>query len=168
MDRLGEFQAGDFDAALEIQVLHQLRQLGVRKGILFLQSREVSDLHSFDGQRNKFVPLAEKFDSDIPAELMIQNKGYSARTSTGHRSKSRRPQLSAATANAVAFPWVDRFARDVEGRLAVIRQSRELGADVLLGDLGWHQDAGWFKMQMNMHLAVAQYQRDDIAVGRTA
>jgi hypothetical protein len=43
--------------------------------------------------------------------------------------------LSEAKVNAVAFPYVDRFARDVEGGLALIRKFREAGAEVLLSEL---------------------------------
>lgn len=119
--------------------------------------------YSFDGQGNKFALLADKYDCDIPAELMIEDKGYSGTDFNRPSIRLAKKQIRAGVANAVAFPWIDRFSRDVEGGLATIREFRELKADVLLGDLGWYQDSGWFRMQMNMFLTVAQYQRDDIA-----
>src|SRR5262249_17153492 len=119
--------------------------------------------YSFDGQGNKFAILEEKFDCSIPAELMIEDKGYSGTDFNRPSIKKAQSMIRVGIANAIPFPWVDRFARDVEGGLATIRQFRELGADVLLGDLGWYRDEGSFRFQMNMHLSVAQYQRDDIA-----
>jgi hypothetical protein len=62
----------------------------------------------------------------------------------------------------VVFPYVDRFARNVEGGLATIRQFREAGAEVLWGDLGWYSDETNFKMQMYLFLMIAEQQRDSI------
>jgi len=119
--------------------------------------------YSFDGQGNKFALLAEKYDCEIPPELQIEDKGYSGTDFNRPSIKLAKAQIRAGIANAVAFPWLDRFARDVEGGLALIREFRELDAQVLLGDLGWYRDEGSFRFQMNIHLSVAQYQRDDIA-----
>jgi DNA invertase Pin-like site-specific DNA recombinase len=119
--------------------------------------------YSFDGQGNKFAILSERFDCDIPADLMIEDKGYSGTDFNRPSIKQALRMIRAGEANAVAFPWVDRFARDVEGGLATIRMFLEAGAGVLLGDLGWYRDEGSFRFQMNIHLSVAQYQRDDIA-----
>ncbi len=121
------------------------------------------DNYSFDGQGNKFAMLADRWDCKIPPELMIEDKGYSGTDFNRPSIKKAQDLIRAGAANAVAFPWVDRFAREVEGGLATIREFRELGADVLLGDLGWYSNEGHFRFQMNMFLAVAQYQRDDIA-----
>jgi len=119
--------------------------------------------YSFDGQGNKFAQLAAKWNCEIPTDLMIEDKGYSGTDFNRPSIKKAQAMIRAGVADSVAFPWVDRFARDVEGGLATIRMFRELGAGVLLGDLGWYQNSSWFRMQMNMHLTVAQYQRDDIA-----
>jgi DNA invertase Pin-like site-specific DNA recombinase len=119
--------------------------------------------YSFDGQGNKFAMLADQWGCTIPAELMIEDQGYSGTDFNRPSIKKAQSMIRAGVANAVAFPWVDRFARDVEGGLATIRQFVELGADVLLGDLGWYTNAGHFRFQMNIFLSVAQYQRDDIA-----
>jgi DNA invertase Pin-like site-specific DNA recombinase len=119
--------------------------------------------YSFDGQANKFALLSQQWGCDIPAELMIEDKGYSGTDFNRPSIKRAQAMIRAGVANAVAFPWVDRFAREVEGGLATIRQFRELGADVLLGDLGWYANEGHFRFQMNIFLSVAQYQRDDIA-----
>lgn len=135
------------------------RAIGIKRVSLLLQVGN----YSFDGQGNKFAMLADKWDCDIPPELMIEDKGYSGTDFNRPSIKKAQAMIRAGVANAVAFPWIDRFAREVEGGLATIRQFRELGADVLLGDLGWYSTEGHFRFQMNMFLSVAQYQRDDIA-----
>lgn len=119
--------------------------------------------YSFDGQGNKFALLAEKFDCDIPPELMIEDKGYSGTDFNRPSIKRAKEIIRSGAANAVAFPWLDRFARQMEGGLATIREFRELGAEVLLGDLGWYRDEGWYIAQMQMFLMIAEYQRRDIA-----
>ena len=85
--------------------------------------------YSFDGQGNKFALLEQKFDCSIPTELMIEDKGYSGTDFNRPSIRQAQAMLRAGVgnANSVAFPWVDRFARDVEGGLATIRQFRELG-----------------------------------------
>jgi DNA invertase Pin-like site-specific DNA recombinase len=119
--------------------------------------------YSFDGQGNKFALLEQRFNCSIPPELMIEDKGYSGTDFNRPSIRRAKEMIRDGVANAVAFPWLDRFAREVEGGLATIREFRELGAEVLLGDLGWYQDSGWYKAQMHMFLTIAQYQRDDIA-----
>jgi DNA invertase Pin-like site-specific DNA recombinase len=122
------------------------------------------DNYSLESQSNKIESLNKKFGPfAIPADFMLDDGGYSGTNFDRPALRKALRMIRAGEANAVVFPYLDRFARNVEGGLAMIRQFREAGAQVLLGDYGWVSDERHFKMQMQLGLMIAEWQRDDIA-----
>jgi len=122
------------------------------------------DNYSLESQNAKIQSLEKKFGPfSIPAGFMLDDGGYSGTNFDRPAMRTALRMIRAGEANAVVFPYLDRFARNVEGGLAMIRQFREAGAQVLLGDYGWVSDERHFKMQMQLGLMIAEWQRDDIA-----
>jgi site-specific DNA recombinase len=132
---------------------------GIARVSLEKQAREG---YSLDAQDSRFDTLSEKFAVEIPAEFRLEDAGYTGgdfnRPSIKHALKLARE----GRIKAVVFPHLDRFARNVEGGLNMIRQFRELDVQVLLGDLGWYTDATSFKMQMTIGLLFAEITKDEI------
>ena len=121
-----------------------------------------ADNYSLDAQNYKFRLLEQKFDCSIPEELMIEDAGYSGTDFNRPSIREALKRMSEGKANSVAFPYIDRFARNLEGGLALIRKFREAGADVLLGDLGWYTDERSCKTQVQLGLMFAEMVRDEI------
>jgi site-specific DNA recombinase len=142
----------------QIRQPKEIRAIGIGRVSLEIQA----DNYSLDSQRHKFTALEEKFGCQIPADLMIEDEGYSGTNFNRPALQKALRWIREGKANAVAFPYVDRFARNLEGGLNMIRQFRELGADVLLGDLGFVKDEQAFKLMMQFHLMIAEMQRDQI------
>jgi len=118
--------------------------------------------YSLEHQGQKFKALEQKFQCSIPEELMLDDAGFSGTTLDRPGIKEALRRIRAGRANAVAFPYIDRFARNLEFGLQMIRTFREAGAKVLLGDYGFVKDTGAFKIQMNLGLMIAEYQADEI------
>jgi site-specific DNA recombinase len=123
--------------------------------------KQVSN-YSLDAQDFKFDELEKKFGCKIPPALRIEDEGYSGADFNRPSIRKALKAIRNGEANAIAFPWLDRFARNLEGGLATIRRFREAGAHVLLGDYGWYSDERSFKTQMQLGLMIAEWQRDDI------
>jgi DNA invertase Pin-like site-specific DNA recombinase len=122
------------------------------------------DNYSLEAQNTKIESLEKKFGPfTIPAGFMLDDDGYSGTNFNRPAMRRALRMIRAGEANAVVFPYLDRFSRNLEGGLAMIRQFREAGAQVLLGDYGWATDERHFKMQMQLGLMIAEWQRDDIA-----
>jgi DNA invertase Pin-like site-specific DNA recombinase len=120
--------------------------------------------YSLESQNNKIDTLNKKFGPfTIPAGSMLDDGGYTGTNFERPAIRTALRMVRAGEANAVVFPYLDRFSRNVEGGLNMIRQFREAGAQVLLGDYGWVSDERTFKLQLYMGLALAEAQRDDIA-----
>jgi site-specific DNA recombinase len=137
----------------------ELIALGISRVSLIKQV----DNYSLEAQQNKLAALEQKFGFRIPDGFLIDDEGYSGTDFNRPSIKDALRRIRRGEANAVVFPHLDRFARNVEGGLHTIRQFREAGAQVLLGDYGWVTDEKHFKIQMQLGLMVAEWQRDDIA-----
>src|SRR5882672_10078949 len=120
------------------------------------------DNYSLDAQVHNFAHMGEKFGCKIPAEYIIEDDGYSGADFNRPSIKQALKWVREGNVQAVAFPHLDRFARNVEGGLTLIRKFREAGAAVLLGNLGWYTDDRSFRMQMNIGLMFAEFQKDEI------
>jgi DNA invertase Pin-like site-specific DNA recombinase len=137
----------------------ELIALGISRVSLLKQV----DNYSLESQNNKIDALEKMFGPfTIPAGFMLDDDGYSGTNFDRPAIRRALRMIRAGEANAVVFPYLDRFARNVEGGLAMIRKFREAGAQVLLGDYGWVTDERHFKMQIHLGLMMAEWQRDDI------
>jgi len=121
------------------------------------------DNYSLESQGTKLAALGQKFNFVIPDGFLIDDEGYSGTDFNRPSIRTTLARIMAGEGNAVVFPYLDRFARNLEGGLALIRKFREAGAQVLLGEYGWVTDERHFKMQMHLGLMIAEWQRDDIA-----
>lgn len=137
----------------------KLIAFGISRVSLLIQT----DNYSIEAQQKKLATLGEKFGFEIPDGFMIDDEGYSGTDFNRPSIRTTLARIRAGEANAIVFPYLDRFARNVEGGLNTIRKFREAGAQVLLGDYGWVSDERHFKMQMQLGLMIAEWQRDDIA-----
>jgi DNA invertase Pin-like site-specific DNA recombinase len=109
--------------------------------------------------------MQKVLDCDIPEEFRIDDGGYSG---TSFDRPSFRRALSwyrEGHINAVAFPFVDRFARDMEVGLRLIRMFHEHGLPVILGDLGVfrpNEQNHEQRMRLQMWLMQSEWQRSSI------
>lgn len=119
------------------------------------------DNYSLDAQKDKLDALARKYDLSIAH--LIDDAGYSGADFSRPSIQKILTLLRSGKINAVVFPYLDRFARNVEGGLALVRQYRDAGARVFLGELGECTDERAVKTQMVLGLLFAEMQKDDIA-----
>src|SRR5262245_43560747 len=105
----------------------------ISAGITRVSLERQVENYSLAAQRARFQTLAEKYHCIIPDEFILEDDGYSG-------ADFNRPSLArvlhwirSGKVQAVAFTHVDRFSRNIEGGLALIRRFREAGAQVLLG-----------------------------------
>jgi site-specific DNA recombinase len=63
---------------------------------------------------------------------------------------------------ALIFTVSDRFARDVEGGLKIIREIRAAGGRIIFGDLGEYQDEANFRLMLTIKLAIAEFEKTQI------
>src|SRR5215471_7639621 len=132
---------------------------GVPRVSLELQAQKG---YSLEAQTQKFEELGEKYDCQFPPEYVIEDAGYSG-ADFGRPSIKRVLQLAAeGKIQGVAYTHLDRFARDVEGGLRLIREYRAAGLRVLLGNLGWVSDERHIRMQLQLGLMIAESMRYDI------
>jgi site-specific DNA recombinase len=134
----------------------ELIAAGISRVSLLLQV----DNYSLEAQRHKFASLSEKYGCRIPEEFLIEDEGYSGSDFNRPSIRKALDWIYEGKINAVAFPYLDRFARNLEGGLNLIRTFREAGAEVLLGDYGWY-DAR-FKSTVQLGLMMAEQQKDSI------
>jgi DNA invertase Pin-like site-specific DNA recombinase len=120
------------------------------------------DNYSLETQNNKILDLGRKWNFVIPEGFMLDDAGKSGTTVDRPAIRLALKMIKRGDANAVVFPYVDRFARTVEGGLNMIRQFREAGAKVLFGEFGWVEDNIQTKILLVNLLAMAETQRDSI------
>jgi site-specific DNA recombinase len=119
--------------------------------------------YSIEGQYHKLAVLAQKYGFHIPEGFLLDDEGYSGADFNRPAIRTALRMVQRGEASAVVFPYVDRFARNVEGGLALIRRFREAGAQVLFGEFGWVTDEQHIKVLIRIYLMVAEMQRDSIA-----
>jgi hypothetical protein len=71
--------------------------------------------YSIAGQNHKLATLAEKFKFRIPEGFLLDDEGYSGTDFNRPSIRQALQMIRAGEANAVVFPYVDRFARNMEG-----------------------------------------------------
>ena len=113
-------------------------------------------------QDYKFEELGRQCGVTFPDEFRIDDDGYSGADFNRPSIKLAKKWVREGKINCVGWAHVDRFARNMEGGLRLIREFRELGAEVMLGNLGLYRDEGTFKAQMHMWLMVSEMQKDTI------
>lgn len=145
-------------AAPSIQT-QPLKAYGISRVSLLLQVGN----YSIEAQGTRLKSLEQKFGFQIPDGYLLDDQGYSGTNFNRPALRAAIKGIRAGEAQAVVFPYLDRFARNVEGGLHTIRVIREAGGHVLLGDYGWVTDEKHFKMQLCMGLLIAEIQRDEIA-----
>jgi site-specific DNA recombinase len=120
--------------------------------------------YSIAGQQAQIRSLEKKFGFEIPDGFLLDDEGYSGTNFDRPAIKRALRMIKAGQANAVVFPYLDRFARKVEFGLTMIRKFREAGAQVCFGEIGWVDDTPMSKMLVTTLLMMAEMQRDSIAV----
>ena len=136
-----------------------LRAVGISRVSLLKQVGN----YSIEGQNHRLATLAQKYGFQIPDGFLLDDEGYSGTDFNRPSIRTALRLVRSGEANAVVFPYVDRFARNMEGGLSTIRQFREAGAQVCFGEFGWVTDETHVKMLINIYLMVAEMQRDSIA-----
>jgi DNA invertase Pin-like site-specific DNA recombinase len=122
------------------------------------------DNYSLAAQKTRILELSAKHGVTVPEELLLDDGGYSGTNFNRPQFKRVLKLVRDGEVGAVVFPYVDRFARCVEPGLAMIRQIREAGAKVILGEIGEVTDEAHVKLMLAMLLALAESQRDSIVM----
>jgi site-specific DNA recombinase len=106
--------------------------------------------------------IASKYGLAIDNRYILQDAGYSG-------DDWDRPAINRALAlirtgkvQALVFTNSDRFSRDVEGGLRIIREIRAAGARIIFGDLGEYSDDATFRMMLTIKMAVAEAEKANI------
>jgi site-specific DNA recombinase len=121
------------------------------------------DNYSLEAQKKRIRDLNEKWGPfEIPDEYLLDDGGYSGRSFDRPAFKQALRLAQQRKIGAIVFPFVDRFSRSVEPGLAMIRQLRETGVKVILGELGPVSDESHAKLLLYTLLGVAEMQRDSI------
>lgn len=118
--------------------------------------------YSLETQAFDFAGFEEKFHCRIPEEFQIEDQGFGGADFNRPSIKRVVRWIREGKVDGVAYPHVDRFARDVEGGLALIRMIVEAGGQVLIGNLGWYSDERTFRNQLVMYLMMSQNAKEDI------
>jgi site-specific DNA recombinase len=133
--------------------------VGISRVSLIIQAGN----YSIAGQQAQIRSLEKKYGFEIPEGYLLDDEGYSGTNFDRPAIRRAMRMIKAGEANAVVFPYLDRFARKVEFGLTMIRKFREAGADVLFGEVGWVDDSVMCKVLITNLLMVAEMQRDSIA-----
>lgn len=118
--------------------------------------------YSLGTQGHLFTEYEIKYGVEIPREYLVEDAGFSGANFDRPSIKRVIRWSQRAEIEFVCFTHIDRFARDLEGGLRLIREFREAGLDILFGNLGWYQDERWFRNQVALYLMMAENAKEDI------
>lgn len=124
--------------------------------------RQAKQGYSLDAQDYEFEEVGKRWGVSIPPEFIIEDDGYSGANFNRPAIRQAKQWGREGKISGVAWTHVDRFARDVEEGLRLIRTFRAEGLQVLLGNLGIVRDDAEFVWQMQQFMAMAQYIKSDI------
>lgn len=116
-------------------------------------------------QADSLPGLANQHGFRMPADYVLADDGFQGDDFERPGLEDALEKIRNGLARAVVFPTVDRMARDVEGGLRLVRQFHELGAPVIIGDIGLFPPGTpdfAMKMMLNMKLTFAENEKATI------
>lgn len=132
----------------------------IAAGISRVSLERQVDNYSLETQAKKLEALGEQYGFIVPDEYLIEDDGYQGSDFNRPSIKRVCNLIKQGKVQAVVFPYLDRFARNVKGGLNLIDTFQDLGAKVLFGEHGWFSDK--VKMQVQFGLVIAEAQKDSI------
>ena len=106
--------------------------------------------------------LASQFGYAMPEEYVLSDDGFQGDDFERPGLEEAFERIRTGPARAVVFPTADRMAREVEGGLRTVRQFHELGATVIIGDIGMltpGMDDLSMRMMLNIKLGFAENEK---------
>lgn len=120
--------------------------------------------YSLDAQVSMMTELIEREGFVTCPEYVLLDDGFEGDDWSRPAINQALKLIRTGTVRAVAFLDTDRFSRDVQGGLNMIRKIREAGGEVLFGDLGRYRDDANFELQLNIKLSIAQFEKKKIKI----
>lgn len=122
-----------------------------------------ADNFSLKAQHTRISELCRQHNVTVPEEYLLDDGGYTG-TNFNRPAFRRTIQLvREAKIGAVVFPYTDRFSRgNIENGLRMIRELREAGAKVILGEIGLITDEAHVTIILSTLLGISQAQRNSI------
>src|SRR5215469_15750950 len=106
-------------AAKPIPTIAPLTAIGISRVSLVKQV----DNYSIESQQQRLTGLEQRYNFRLVD--LIDDEGYSGTDFDRPSIREALRRIRAGEANAVVFPYLDRFSRNVEGGLNTIRKFRE-------------------------------------------
>jgi site-specific DNA recombinase len=126
--------------------------------------KQAKEGYSLPAQIDLGREIATKYGLATSEQYVLQDAGYSG-------DDWDRPAINRALAlirsgkiKALIFTMSDRFSRDVEGGLRVIREIRQAGGRIIFGDVGEYADDDNFRLMLTIKMAIAENEKIKIKV----
>lgn len=122
-----------------------------------------ADNFSLKAQHTRIEEICRQHNLVVPEEFLLDDGGYTGTNFNRPAFKKTKQLVRDARVGAVVFPYVDRFSRgNIENGLRMIRELRESGAKVVLGEIGLVTDEAHVTMMLSILLGISQAQRNTI------
>jgi DNA invertase Pin-like site-specific DNA recombinase len=122
-----------------------------------------ADNFSLKAQHNRIEELCRQHNLRVPEEYLLDDGGYSGSSFNRPAFQKTVQLVREAKVGAVVFPYTDRFSRgNIENGLRMIRELREAGAKVILGEIGLVTDEAHVTIILSTLLGISQAQRNSI------
>jgi site-specific DNA recombinase len=118
--------------------------------------------YSLETQIELLTPVIEKNGYAVSEDWVLRDDGYQGNDWNRPAINRGLDAIREGKVKALAFINVDRFARDVEGGLALLRKVRESGGIIIFGDLGPVSDDANFRLMLHLRLMIAEYEKSRI------
>jgi len=124
--------------------------------------KQAREGYSLAAQVEIGTDIAGKFGLQTNEKYILIDDGYS--NNDWHRPAINKEVelINQRKVVALIFTNSDRFARDVEGGLKIIREIRAAGGRIILGDLGEYRDESNFRLMLTIKLAIAEHEKSQI------
>src|SRR5215471_18608728 len=122
-----------------------------------------ADNFSIQAQHVRIQEICRQHNLVVPEQFLLDDEGYSGSSFARPAFRKAVQLVREGKANAIIFPYVDRFSRsNVENGLRMIRELREAGARVVLGEIGVISDDAHCTIVLSTLLGISQAQRHSI------
>ena len=122
-----------------------------------------ADNFSIQAQHARIAEICRQHNLVVPDEFLLDDGGYSGMSFNRPAFRKTVQLVREAKVAAVVFPYVDRFSRsNIENGLRMIRELREAGAKVILGEIGLVTDEAHVTIILSTLLGISQAQRNSI------
>ena len=121
--------------------------------------KQAKNGYSLETQIRLMSEINARYGFATSEEYVLQDDGYEGDDWDRPAINQGVELIRQGKVKALTFMETDRFSRDVQGGLALIKKVQALGGFVILGDLGVVHDEANFRLMLHVKLALSEFQK---------